>query len=157
MAAAGQFFRVGLSITMSLWLQKALEMFPELITRFEDADTPYLLWFELRDAFEHAYEETPPDESLIKRIYKYSDLCCDQPRGATAEDDLLTCVAVCFYEHIPEHPSAREDMPRWWRPEDLAGERSIFQYNLSDEEFSELKSFLSRESHRYDSSLRTVA
>jgi hypothetical protein len=152
-----QFFTLGRSIIMSLWRQKAVEMFPELIARFEDADTPYLLWFELRDAFEHAYEQTPRDESLIGRIYKYSDWCCDQPRGATAPDDLLTCVAVCFYEHIPENPSAREDMPRWWRPEDLAGLRSVFQYNLSVEEFSELKNFLSRESHRYDSSLRTTA
>jgi len=131
-------------------------MFPELISRFENADTSYLLWFELRDAFEDAYDKTPRDESLIRRIYQYSDWCCDQPRGQTAEDDLLTCVAVCFYEHIPQHPVAREDMPRWWRADDLR-EPSIFQYHLSDEQFRELRSFLSRESHRYDSSLRTMA
>jgi hypothetical protein len=139
---------------MSPWRQKAIEMFPELSSRFENADTPYLLWFELRDAFEQAYEKTPREESLIRRIYNYSDWCCDQPRGETAKDDLMTCVAVCFYEHIPSHPAAREDMPRWWLAEDLAGEPSVFQYNLSDEEFRELKSFLARERHRYDSSLR---
>ena len=140
---------------MAPWRQKAEEMFPELISHFEDADTPYLLWFELREAFEDAYDETPRDESLIRRIYQYSDWCCDQPRGQTAEDDLLTCVAVCFYEHIPQHQVAREDMPRWWRADDLR-EPSIFQYHLSDKQFHELRSYLSRESHRYDPSLRTV-
>ena len=39
---------------MSPWRQKAEEMFPELVSRFEEADTPYLLWFELREAFERA-------------------------------------------------------------------------------------------------------
>ena len=131
-------------------------MFPELVSRFEDADTPCLLWFELREAFVRAYEQSSRNESLIKRIYQYSDWCVDQPQGQTAEDDLTTCVAVCFYEHIPQHPTAREDMPRWWRAEDLR-EPSIFQYHLSDEEFRELRSFLTRESHRYDPSLRTVA
>lgn len=139
---------------MSKWRDKAFEVFPELIDQFEDADTPYLLWFVLRDAFDHAYEQKPRNESLIRRIYNYSDWCCDQPRGDTAKDDLLTCVAVCFYEHIPSNAEAREDMPRWWRAEDMASEPSVFQYNLSESEFSELKSFLSRESHRYDASLR---
>jgi hypothetical protein len=140
---------------MAPWRQKADEMFPELLSHFEDADTPYLLWFELREAFERAYDKTPCDESLIRRIYQYSDWCADQPRGRTAEDDLLTCVAVCFYEHIPLHPDAREDMPRWWRADDLR-EPSVFQYHLSDEEFRELRSFLSRESHRYNPSLRSI-
>jgi hypothetical protein len=141
---------------MPPWKQKAEAMFPDLGARIEGAGTPYLLWFELREAFERAYELTPRDEGLIRRIYQYSDWCADQPRGQTAKDDLPTCVAVCFYEHIPQHPLAREDMPRWWRVEDLR-EPSVFQYHLSDEQFCELRSFLARESHRYDSSLRTVA
>jgi len=141
---------------MPPWKQKAEEMFPELAGRFEEAATPYLLWFELREAFERAYEQSPCDESIIRRIYQYSDWCVAQPQGQTATDDLTTCVAVCFYEHIPKHPGARADMPRWWRAEDLR-EPSIFQYHLSDEEFRELRSFLERESHRYDSSLRPVA
>jgi hypothetical protein len=141
---------------MTPWKQKAEEMFPELLARFEEASTPYLLWFVLRDVFERAYEQSPCDESLIRRIYQYSDWCVDQPQGRTAEDDLATCVAVCFYEHIPQHPGAREDMPRWWHAKDVS-EPSVFQYHLSDEEFHELKSFLTRESYRYDSTLRPVA
>jgi hypothetical protein len=141
---------------MAPWRQKADEMFPELVSDFEDADTPYLLWFALHSAFKRAYGMQPRNESLIRRIYQYSDWCCNQPRGQTARDDLLTCVAVCFYEEIPLHPAAREDMPRWWQVEDLR-EPSIFQYHLDDEQFRELRSFLARERHRYEPSLRTIA
>jgi hypothetical protein len=141
---------------MAPWRQKAYEMFPELVSRFENADTPYSLWFELQTVFEQAYDKTPRDEGLIRRIYQYSDWCCKKSRRDTGVDDLPACVAVSFYVHIPLHPAAREDMPRWWRADDLC-EPSFFQYHLSDEQFSELRSFLSRESHRYDSSLRIVA
>jgi hypothetical protein len=47
-------------------------------------------------------------------------------------------------------------MPRWWRAEDLPIEPHAMQYHLSDEEFRELRVFLTKESHRYDASLRTV-
>lgn len=132
--------RLDLIITplMTSWKQKAEVMFPELTSQFEETDTPYLLWFALRSAFERACEEEPRDESMIMRIYQYSDWCADQPQGETATDDLLTCVAVCFFEHIPEHPAAREDMPRWWSAEDLAYEQHVMQHRLSEEEFREL-------------------
>ena len=145
---------------MERWREKAGEMFPELASRIEaalqDLDSPYTLWFELREAFEEAYDKTRPDESLIKRIYRYSDWCCEQPRRPTAEDDLLTCVTVSFYEHIPLHPKARDDMPRWWQPEDLEvgpGEPSAFAYHLEAEQFTELKRFLQNERDRYDPDL----
>ena len=142
---------------MQLWRKKADEMFPELADRFAAADTPYLLWFELLYAFERAYDQTPQDESLIRRIYRYSKWCCEQPRGKNAEDDLLTCVAVCFYEHIPHHANARQDMPRWWRSEDLddgpGGEPTIFAYHLTADELADFRRLLQRERDRYDPAL----
>jgi hypothetical protein len=109
-------------------------------------------------AFEDAYEKTPPDESLIRRIYGYSDWCCEQPRGITAADDLFTCVCVSFYEMIPLRPKPRHDMPRWWKSEDLengpAGEPNVFAHHLSAEQFEELKRLLDREKNRYDPGLR---
>jgi hypothetical protein len=144
---------------MEPWREKAADVFPELWSVWENADSPYGLWLELRLAFEKAYDKTPPDESLIARIYRYADWCDGQPRGLSAEDDLLTIVAVSFYEHIPQHPRARQDMPRWWQPEDLVDDgpdrkpRSIFRYNLTAEEFEELKRFLDREKDRCDPNL----
>ena len=142
---------------MEQWREKATEMFPEFSSSWDDDDSPYSVWLELREAFEEAYDKTPPDESLIARIYRYSDWCAEQPHRQTADDDLLTCVAVSFWEHIPQHPRARQDMPRWWRAEDLDdgpdGLPNIFRYHLTAEQFEELKQFLHREKDRYDPDL----
>jgi hypothetical protein len=143
---------------MERWREKAGEMFPELAPVLERVDSPYDLWVDLWLAFEDAYEKTPPDESLIRRIYVYSDWCCEQPRGTTAADDLFTCVCVSFYEMIPLRPNPRHDMPRWWKSEDLengpAGEPNVFAHRLSAKQFEELKRFLDREKNRYDPDLR---
>src|SRR5437016_3383475 len=100
------------------WGKEAFNRFPELLDRFDDVDTPGLLWMELRMAFEEAYK-TPRNEDLISRIFAFAHWCCAQPQGSTAEDDLGTCVAVCFYEHIPGLPEALEDMPRWLSRSDV--------------------------------------
>lgn len=143
--------------TMDRWREKADEMFPELASRFDAGGSPYSLWLELRGAFEEAYDKTPPDESLITRIYRYSVWCCDQPRRETAEDDLLTCVSVSFYEHIPLHPKARQDMPRWWQSQDFDdgpdGRPNILRYHLTAERFEELRQFLDKEKDRYEPDL----
>ncbi len=123
---------------MASWREKAEQIFPELADSVREAETPYLLWSDLYDAFEIAYGP-PRDESLIKRVYGYADWCIDQRQGETAEDDLVTCVAVSFYEHIPQHAEARADMPRWFTLQDFLGMGKLFRYNLSDAEFEALK------------------
>jgi hypothetical protein len=82
------------------WGKEAFKRFPDLINRFDSVDCPYGLWIELRLAFGDAYKE-PRNEDLIARIYQYAEWCGTQPRGTSAEDDLGTCVHVCFFEHIP--------------------------------------------------------
>lgn len=56
---------------MPPWRETAYELLPELGEKITDPeiDTPYLLWFELRHAFERAYGSSPRDESLISRIF----------------------------------------------------------------------------------------
>src|SRR5690348_8630316 len=102
----------------SSWGREALNRFPELIDRFDAVQSPYELWFELRNAFEEAYKP-PRNEDLISRIYDYANWCGSQPEGKAAEDDLGTCVCTCFYEHIPECTAALEDMPRWFSKSDV--------------------------------------
>ena len=135
---------------MPPWRQTAHELLPELSEKITDPeiDTPYMLWFEIRKAFEKAYEASPPHESLIGRIYRYADWCATAPRGETAADDLLTCTCVCFFEHIPQHPAAREDMPRWISYQDFVASEQIFRYRLTDDEFLALKEHLYV--HRHD-------
>lgn len=133
------------------WREAALEILPEFRSALQgpDIDNPYTFWFEVREAFESAYDESPPNESLIQRIYSYCDWCINAPRGQSAEDDLFTCVAVCFLEHIPEHPLSRADMPRWFTFEELVGSESIFSYMIGPEEFSKLKDYFSQNRKKY--------
>jgi len=124
-------------MAFSDWKTEAVKHFPELRDDIADYDSPYLLWFKLLDAFFNAYEHQ--NEALIKQIYEYSDWCIDQPQGKTAEDDLVTCVAVCFYERIPESRAARDDMPRWFTLSDILGMEKLFRANISNEDFEALK------------------
>jgi hypothetical protein len=119
------------------WGREAFNRFTELIDRFDSVDSPYLLWIEIRLAFEDAYKE-PRNEDLISRIYAYADWCCAQPEGTTAEDDLGTCVAVCFYEHIPESPEALADMPRWFKLSDVHLMKEIFSSMVGEEGFQRI-------------------
>ena len=134
---------------MPPWRETALRIFPELTPEIERAEDPYFVWFALREAFEAAYESTPRDECLIRRVYEYSDWCISAPRGETAEDDLPTIVCTCFYEHIPEQPAARDDMPRWFRYEDFLGTAQIFRYHLLEEDFLRLQDHMRRNQDRY--------
>src|SRR5215470_6692676 len=107
-----------------MWKEQAKHMFPELLSEVEQAETPYLLWFGLRRAFNNAYSSRR-NESLIARIYEFAHWCEEQPRGATAEADLATCVSVSFFEHIAESPAARDDMPRWFSKEEFSKMESV--------------------------------
>ncbi len=100
------------------WKEHALQALPELTAEIEEAESSYQMWGSILDAFGDAYAESR-NESLIRRIYDYADWCCQQPPGETAADDLGTCVAVCFFEHIPEIPAALNDMPRWFPKADV--------------------------------------
>jgi hypothetical protein len=135
---------------MPPWRETAFELLPELEEKISSpsVESPFDLWFELRQAFESAYDASLRNEALISRICQYADWCVAAPRGETAADDLLTCTCVCFYERIPQHPAARDDMPRWFAYRDFIGSEQIFRYHLSEEEFLALKEHFHR--HRKD-------
>jgi hypothetical protein len=117
------------------WGKEAFTRFPDLIDRFDSVDSLYSLWFELTQAFDEAYK-APRNEDLISRIYAYADWCCQQE--TTGEDDLGTCVCVCFYEHIPQSPEALEDMPRWFSRDDVILMKETFSYMVGEEGFQRI-------------------
>jgi hypothetical protein len=119
-----------------------MERLPELRKTIESADSVMALWVELSVDFHRAYEQKPPNESLIARIYAYADWCVKAPRDPDAGRDPLSAVAVCFYEHIPTHKNARDDMPRWFRSEDVEFARATFSYSLEPDDFEELLKYL---------------
>lgn len=119
------------------WLEEAHRRFGDREDVFEYVDTPYSLWSNLRDVFRCAYDY-PYKEADIRAIYEYADWSCQQAQGETAEDDLLTCVAVCFYEHIPEVEAAVKDLPRWFKLSEIMTMREIFSYQVGDAAFERI-------------------
>jgi hypothetical protein len=122
---------------MRTWLTEAKARFGHRPELFEFVDTPYSLWSNLRDAFATAYQ-LPYDEATIRGIYEYARWCVQQPEGRTAEDDLGTCVAVCFYEHIPEIEQAMKDMPRWFTLQEVTHMEGILSYHVGTEGFRKI-------------------
>lgn len=118
------------------WRRQAQEMLPELIGEISVAATPMQLWIEIGFAFDNAYNE-PRNEDLIRRIYSFASWCVEQPQtvDAQAQDDLFTCVVVCFYEDIPANEAARADMPRWFTEEEVRQNKKVFSYLISSEEY----------------------
>jgi hypothetical protein len=119
------------------WGREAFTRFPDLIEDLDFVSSPYDVWFVLTEAFKKAYK-APRNEDLISRIYAYAAWCCEQPRGETAENDLGSCVCVCFYEHIPQSPEALEDMPRWFSRADVLAMRELFSYHVGDKGFQRI-------------------
>jgi hypothetical protein len=119
------------------WGKEAFTRFPELIDLFDTVQSPYDVWFVLTDTFKRAYK-APRNEELISRIYAYADWCCSQPQGTSAENDLGSCVCVCFYEHIPQSPEALEDMPRWFSRPDVLKMKDTFAYHVGEEGFQRI-------------------
>jgi hypothetical protein len=121
---------------MSAWRLEAIKRFPKHTREIENAENTYDLWIDIRTWFETAYDDD--NLELISQIYNYLSWTLDQPRGSTADNDLSTAASVCFVEHIPEHPKARADMPRWWSKELFDSYRPLFIYNLGQEEADQL-------------------
>jgi hypothetical protein len=139
---------------MPPWRKTAAHSIPELAEKVAQAETSYELWFELLVAFRKAYDKTPRDESLIRRIYGFSSWCLSQECGQTADDDLGTCVMVCFYEHIPQHPAARLDMPRWFTLKELETAERIFSYQIGKESFAALRDYFRKNTTMFRKDLR---
>lgn len=113
-----------------LWRRKAYELFPELWSEFDRADSSYLLWYEVQKAFDGAYDSG--DRALIDRVYRYARWCCEQPRGESAADDLLTCVVVSFFEEIPLNEKAINDLPNWFSKAEIESMKETFIYHVGE-------------------------
>ncbi|MGJ8673602.1 hypothetical protein [Rubritalea sp.] len=123
----------------SLWLQKAHDLFGDREEVFKYVDSPYDIWSNLVTIFRDAYEY-PFNEADIRAVYEYAEWFGKQPRGKTAENDLLTIVAVAFYEYIPEIPGAVKDLQRWFKVSEIIEMREIFSYREGDAGYQQMLS-----------------
>lgn len=105
----------------------------------EEYPNPWALWLDVRYLFDTACKRTPADLGLVGRVWRYALWCAVQPRGETVDDDLFTCVACNFLEHVPEIPAAVEDMPNRipWR--DVEAWRDIFSHHAGETGFEAIR------------------
>jgi hypothetical protein len=133
---------------MEYWLTKAAEYLPDLedvITREQSMSGPMALWIDLHYELVKAYQVSPLNESLIRRIYDFARWCLNQPSTSDASTDLPTAVAVAFIEHLPRDRRISEDLHRWMSLESFKGFEDLFRYHLSDEEYRQFsKDFMSK-------------
>ena len=134
---------------MSAWRREAIARLPELRKMIAAAPSVMYMWNELWWPFRDAYERQPRDEDFIRRVYAYADWCERAPRTRDAGTDPPTAVAVAFYENLPTHPAVREDMPRWFTPEQIAISKGIFAYFMDEKQFAELMQEMQRNVGRY--------
>ncbi|MFT3990942.1 MAG: hypothetical protein QM680_05980 [Luteolibacter sp.] len=121
------------------WLVEARNRFGDKPEVFDEVFSPYMVWAKLTDVFRSAYQY-PYKEADIRAIYDYAGWCCRQPRGETAKDDLLTVVAVSFYEHIPEIDAAVRDLPRWFKFEEVMQMQDVLSYRVGPAGFEKIVS-----------------
>jgi hypothetical protein len=77
------------------WQSKAVKSFPELENQITRNQGGLLgLWPDLYAALTAAYQETPINEDLIKRIYEFAGWCFRQPGCVGLEGDLSSATAV---------------------------------------------------------------
>ena len=133
---------------MARWRAAAIERLPEFRDIIASAERVMALWLELHQEFEDAYRE-PRNDDLIRRIYSYADWCLNAPRIDDAGHDPFTAVMVAFFEHIPTWPAPRDDMPRWFSVDEVAGSKGVFSYLIGEAAFGELVAFMRMNRHRY--------
>ena len=112
---------------MSAWKRQALEYLPECRQVVENSSNPMALWIDLLYECEAACENL--NEDLIRRFYAFAEVC-----WKSSDADLRTAVACAFYEHLPESPGLRRDMPQRFGIAAFNELRGIFFYHLSPEE-----------------------
>jgi hypothetical protein len=112
------------------WQNEARRRFTEIKGSANWLETPYALWVEMRAIFVCAYEDG--DMSMVARIYDFSKWCVQHSSAAM---DLITPVAVCFYEHIPTNEKSLKDMPRWFSLDQVFSLREAFSHLVGNEGF----------------------
>jgi hypothetical protein len=123
-------------MTSESWRLEALRRFPAFAEDIQANETPYALWSDLWLAFDSAYNSG--DTKLIAAVYAFALWCAQQPRGASAAEDLPTCVSVCFIEHIPTNQKALDDMPRWLTRADVERLKDALSYHVGEDGYARI-------------------
>src|SRR5215217_5955871 len=96
---------------MTRWRKEAFDRLPELRRKLQEEKSAYGFFHEVVNALESAHLRREDD--MIRRIYAYANWCLQAPRGKDSSDDMLTIMAVSFFESLPLHPVIRKNIGHW--------------------------------------------
>ena len=133
---------------MARWRGEAIRRLPQLSRVIASAETLSGLWIDLLIAFEKAYRADPPNEPIISGVYAFADWCLQAPRNAHPGRDPVSA-AILFYEDVVRFAPARDDMPRWFRYEEVAQNRELFTSVIGDEAYEALLVHMAKNRGRY--------
>jgi hypothetical protein len=126
---------------MDEWQSQALKTFPELQDQVNRTQGGiHGLWPDIFSSMVAAYRATPVNDDFIRRVYEYAAWCVRQPQTTNAETDLPSATAVGFLENLPLDRQVFGDLHRWLSVETFEGCKTLFRYDLSEEEYSKLHS-----------------
>ena len=114
---------------MSAWRRIAIEKLPQHRELIERSESVGMLWVDLRIIFERAHHE-PKDVSTIRAIYEFARWCVADSHSA----DISTSAVCHFYEHLPQEPLVRHELPKHMTRPEFLGMVEAFKYHLSPEE-----------------------
>jgi hypothetical protein len=146
---------------MARWRGEAIRRLPRLSKVIASAECLSWLWIDLELAFAKAYRADPRDESIIAGVYAFADWCLQAPRDAHPGRDPVSA-AILFYEFLVGFRPARDDMPRWFKYEEVAQNKEWFVDQIGDEAYEALLRHMARNRGRYrprerDSAARAAA
>jgi hypothetical protein len=118
---------------MSAWRRAAIEFLPSQKKLIEHSDSVGMLWVELWFVFCDAHRH-PVNDTIIRGTYQFADWTLAKSR----DDDMATSTCCHFYEHLPEEPEVRKQMPRFMSRADVLANSEIFKQRMGADEFLEL-------------------
>jgi len=88
---------------MSEWRERALELFPDIRTDIEKAESVGMLWIELESRFNSHYDRlskghVQESSQVIRAIYHYAIWC-----SRAESDRTFNAATLGFYEHVTFH------------------------------------------------------
>ena len=103
---------------------KVLRQFPEVAAYVSEhnADLPYLVVGAVADWLE-SVTELEVDPAIVQRIVDFDRWCLAQPRGETADDDIMTIEIVALRERLFKHDKLLALVPKIMTREELLQNR----------------------------------
>ena len=99
------------------------------------------LWIELGGVFRQLHAAGLPPDEVVRPFYQFAHWCFFESRSGAS----INAVACAFYEHLPEVPLIRAELPRWISRSDFLACQQVFAYHLPEAEFAAFRDdFLAR-------------